>query len=419
MKRVEDIKDRLRFEGNQLVYQYPYACIRFTGGDRPVAEVEWQADRFVDLDYPVMMFAEELLGDINFLDDPVDILPDGSVLMGNGSTVAPERLDEETLERAQDKAVLCAFQRTVPEAIRKRLMTIYDSRWKLYELFAYIPDALKLFDKNPALALLLANAELWRPERGEELRDAIQEQFELSKQDQVVHVRLVKWLGVDRSRRLTGMLRKFQPENLSFNKLKSIIDLQENEELFQWLIYNRKKEDSLLDVLVERKNWPYLTRHLLISYSSGGYGLSSKLSSLRRHIKFLGWEGCVDPIGGQRSLERTLKAMQYQLKDWLLNVQAPVPPPANERVLVLESAQVARSLFGVHHWMPDSLYGRGWVAYEHPESGAVLVAERVGVYSTNWKLANRGFHCGAYLPEKQLEDLWAELSGRGGVDVGE
>ncbi len=405
---MNDWDFHLDFKNGVLTYQYNCGQAVYVGGAEPYFSVQGQPVRgHNDPDYPISLFAQELEGDEFFFDDPIDCTPGGTVLLGSGREVLLHTLPPREQDYALKQMSLVAFQQTVPFEIKERLQEVYCSRWKLYELFAYVPASMEFFDRNPALALLLAHADTWRPERGAKLWETVGVQLGEAEDDD----HLLEWLGVRMDERLGCLIKGIASDHLSINDLKRMIDLQENPILFDWLA-GQGVEDFLVGLLGDQQLWPNLSPGLLNDVDGEWSALNWTLNHFSKYVRFLGWQESMRPLESKKELDQSLKSMRYQVKDWLLHAQSPIfPPSGTSTIRKCETFDEALTKYETVHWLPQEVYGLGWQVYYLAEHEAVLVIEREGVYSNRWKVAwaheiPRNFP----LDNEVIEIIWTELN---------
>jgi hypothetical protein len=152
-----------------------------------------------------------------------------------------------------------AFQRAIPFEIKERLLTVCSSRWKLYELFAYVPESMPVFDRNPALAMLLANAGEWRKESTEQLRKELTDLLHASERDPMVDEKVLKWLGVLKHTFLLKVLSAQDPCHLSVESLRVILELQNSPTFFEWLAKHKAHDHRLIKSLAQKNHWLHLS----------------------------------------------------------------------------------------------------------------------------------------------------------------
>ena len=205
------------FDGRTLTHRYAGGITTHVGGTHPEFRTSWDFDP----NYPTLVFAEEMEENDNFWFDPIDCSPEGVVLLGSGEEVLLHNLPRQKQKWAMDQKHITAFQRTIPYEIKERLMRVCSTRWKLYELLAYVPSSAAVFDLNPTTATLLANAEIWRPERGKKLWQSISTLVEdLNSFDEIS---ILKWLGVFPHPDLILSIRNFENGSMLFHELTALI----------------------------------------------------------------------------------------------------------------------------------------------------------------------------------------------------
>lgn len=382
-----DIKDGV------LIYEHAEGKTLYTGGKTPgielVGECSFATHR--DPDYPLLMFREELGGNINFLDDPVDCTPSGCVILGSGKTIQLDELPKRNRKLAMRLMHANTFQRTVPKEIKNRLMKVYSDRWSLYELLAYVPESIRLFDQVPALAMMLALYSEISPD----LKDATWEDVRrlFSRGANGIGRRILFWLGIEntKSRHLIyEVLQKLEAFEVSARLLGDLVRIQNKPEFLTWIREQDLVVDEVVAMLANPTLIPFISTDLLDDLNwVSWWELERNLSSFSRYVAFLGWHENIQPLKSCNELERTLGAMEYQAKDWLLNIQNPIPAPeGNDSMHKIESWEEASEKYNVNnHWLPSEVYGLGWLVYYSSEKEAIFVVEREGIYSCAWKLS--------------------------------
>ncbi len=205
------------FDGQTLTHRCTEGISTHVGGTRPAFRSSWGFDP----EYPLLAFAEEMESEEYFQSDPIDCSPEGVVLLGSGNEILLQDLSGKEQRWALNQKHITAFQRTIPYEIKERLMRVASTRWKLYELLAYVPSSAAVFDLNPTIATLLANAETWRPERGKNLWQSISARVD--NLDPFDEISVLKWLGVLPHPDLILSMREFGNESMVFHELTALI----------------------------------------------------------------------------------------------------------------------------------------------------------------------------------------------------